>query len=140
MPSWYHRGAATLGVVRKKYRIDSGCAGNGDTLPPKRRLKNRSGLAAWSIATTCTSSWFMMMFIRSLPAIVSNAKLRGAICTVMAFLGTAVADAFPESSKSTSRTVMSSDGVKPNSRSWNASELRKVLTACGTRYDCVPSI
>ena len=71
----------------------------------------------------------MMMFIRSLPAMVSKAKLKGAICTLTASLGTAVADALPESSKSTSNTVISSDGVNPNSCSWNVSELRSVLAA-----------
>ena len=48
MPSWNHRGAATRGVVRKKYRIDSGCAGMGSTLPENSRRYSRSERAAWS--------------------------------------------------------------------------------------------
>ncbi len=75
----------------------------------------------------------MMMFIRSLPAMVSNAKFSGAICTVRMSRGTDVADAFPESSRSSISTVISSEGSKPNSFLWKARAFRKVRAACGTR-------
>ena len=41
--------------------------------------KKRSVPAAWSMVTTWTSSWFMIVFIRSFAGIVSKAKLSGAI-------------------------------------------------------------
>ena len=44
-----------------------------------------------------------------------------------------VAEALPESSKSSISAVISSDGVKPNSALWKRRELRNVRTACGTR-------
>ena len=80
----------------------------------------------------------MMMLIRSLPAMVSKAKLSGAVWTVRALRGTTVAEALPESSRSRMSTVTSSDGVKPNSFFWKASEFRKVRAACGIRYDSLP--
>ncbi len=85
------------------------------------------------MATTCSSSWFMMMFIRSLPAMVSNAKLSGAICTVSRSLGTDVAEALPESSRSSIRTVISSEGSNPKSFLWKSKAFRNVRAACGTR-------
>jgi len=81
----------------------------------------------------------MMMFIRSLPAMVSNAKLNGAICTFTVLYGTTVAPALPESEKSVSRTVIFRRGSNVSTRRWNASELRNVRAAWGTRNDSVGS-
>ena len=58
----------------------------------------------------------MMMFMRSLPAIVSKAKFNGAMDTDRALRGTTVALAFPVSEKSVSSSVISSDGSKSNTR------------------------
>jgi hypothetical protein len=70
----------------------------------------RSRPLAWSIVATWTSSWFMIVFIRSLAAMVSKAKLRGDTCTIIMLRGTTETPALPESSKSASSTVMSVSG------------------------------
>ena len=65
------------------------------TLPPNSRRNMRSRPVAWSIVATCTSSWFMIVFIRSFAAIVSNAKLRGETCTIIVLRGTTETPALP---------------------------------------------
>ncbi len=88
----------------------SGCSGTGATFPPNSRRNRRSGRPGRSIVATWTSSWFMMTFIRSLPAMVSNAKLNGEICTSTVSYGTTPAPAFPASEKSASSTVIGEAG------------------------------
>ena len=108
------------------------------TLPPKSARKKRSPPAAWSMLATCTSSWFMMVFIRSFAARVSKAKLRGAISALTEFLGTEVAPALPESEKSVKRTVTFSEGVYSKRRRWKRSEFSKARPTWGTRNDPWP--
>ena len=95
MPSWNQRGAAVRGAVRYWYRIVSGCSAIAFTLPANSLRKIRSRAAVWSSVATCTSSWFMIVFIRSLAAIVSNAKLSGEICTIMKLRGRTETPALP---------------------------------------------
>ena len=72
--------------------------------------KKRSVPAAWSMVTTWTSSWFMIVFIRSFAGIVSKAKLSGAIWIPRKLRGTALAPALPESAKSVRSTVTFCEG------------------------------
>ena len=73
----------------------SGWAGTALTAPRNSPRKTRSVPAAWSAAVTCTSSWFISQFIRSLATTVSNAKESGATSTLTNGRGTPVAAALP---------------------------------------------
>jgi hypothetical protein len=51
--------------------MDSGCSAIGGILPTNSRRAIRSARADWSLATMCTSSWFISQFIRSFDETVS---------------------------------------------------------------------
>ena len=93
IPSWYQRGAYSRGLVMYPYRSDSGLSSTGRTLPKNRLRLVRSPPAAWSEATTWTSSWFMMAFMLSFTLMVSKSWANGASPSMTWFTGMAPPEA-----------------------------------------------
>ena len=80
---------------REGIQIVGGCADCGATLPRKNPRQRRSSLDAMSVVATCTISWFIVEYMRSLLGLVSNALAIGATSIRRNVLGVGETPALP---------------------------------------------